>query len=123
MTPVSRSVERTQSTRSGAFPRFSAVPPPTGLTACPSAAACARNSATSWASPGTRRAEAETPSMERVRPSDFRLPTSDSLEGMDAKFLCHRLHAQGAHLSAHIALGKDFLRIEHTSRIEALLET
>src|SRR5215217_1817082 len=115
MIPARRSVDRTQSRRSGGFPRFNAVPPPTGLTARPSAAASARNAAVSWSSPGTTLSEATTPSMETV-------PTSDSLKGMDAKLLRHRLHAQGADLATHVALGEDLLRVEHPGRIEAVLE-
>src|SRR5215203_1833921 len=42
---------------------------------------------------------------------------------MDAKFLSHRLHAQGADLSTHIALGENFLWIEHPGGIEAVLES
>src|SRR5215212_989356 len=122
MMPARRSVERTESTRSGRFPRFNAVPPPTGATACPRAAASARASAVSCASPGTRTAEAETPSMETVPTSDLRLPTSDSLEGMDAELLSHRLHAQSADLSTHVALREELFRVERPGRIETVLQ-
>src|SRR5687767_11905659 len=127
MMPARRSVERTQSTRSGGFPRLNAVPPPTGVTARPRSAAVARASAVSFALAGTTNSEATTPSMETDRTSDFAsgndLPTSDSLQGMDAELLSHRLHAQRAHLSAHIALREDLLRVEHPGGIEAVLET
>src|SRR5918993_3519229 len=102
MIPARRSVEKTESTRSGRFPRFKAVPPPTGLTARPRSAAVARASAASCALAGTMTSEATMPSMETVRTSDSQLPTSDSLYGMDAEFLCHRLHAQRADLTAHV---------------------
>src|SRR5215207_1729955 len=108
MMPAKRSVDRTQSTRSGGFPRFNAVPPPTGVTARPRSAASARNAAVSCGPAGTTTSEATTPSMETVRNSDFAsgndLPTSDSLKGMDAELLSHRLHAQGTDFSAHVAL-------------------
>src|SRR5215213_93813 len=123
MMPARRSVDRTQSTRSGGFPRFNAVPPPTGLTACPRVVASARASAVSWPSPGTRTTEAVMPSMETNLKSAFRPPTSDSLKRMDAKLLGHRLHAQGADLSTHVPLGKDLLRVEHPGGIEAVLES
>src|SRR3954468_1186298 len=116
MIPARCSVERTQSTRCGGFPRFNAVPRPTGVTAWPRAAVAARACAASCASPGAMKSEATMPSIETVR-------TSESLKGMDAKLLGHRLHAQGTDLSAHIALGEDFLRVEHPGRIEAVLET
>src|SRR5918994_5801701 len=123
MIPARRSVERTESTRSGGLPRFKAVRPPTGVTARPRSAAVARASAASCALAGTMTSEATMPSMETVRTSDSRLPTSDSLNGMDAELLGHRLHAQGADLSAHVALREDLLRVEHSGGIEAVLET
>src|SRR5215210_2062441 len=103
MMPANRSVKRTQSTRSGGLPKFNAVPLPTGLTARPSVAASARNAAVSWALSGTTTSELKTPSIETV-------PIFDSLKGMDAKLLRHRLHAQGADLSTHVAFGEDLLR-------------
>src|SRR5215211_8211538 len=123
MMPAKRSVKRTESTRCGGFPRLNAVPPPTGVTARPRSAASARNAAASWASPGTMTSEVTKPSTETVSSSDSRLPTPDSLKRMDAELLGHRLHAQGADFSAHVALRKELLRVEHRGRIEAVLET
>src|SRR5918994_3170360 len=118
MMPARSTVDRTRSTRSGGFPRFNAVPPPTGVTARPRAAASARAAAVSWASPGTTTSGATTPSTRSTR--FFTLPVSES---MDAQFLGHCLHTQGADLSAHVALRKDLLRVEHPGGIEAVLET
>src|SRR5688500_8326032 len=111
MIPARRSVERTQSTRSGGFPSFNAVPPPTGVTARPRSAAVARASAASCALAGTMNSDATTPSIETVPTPDSRLPTPDSLQGMDAELLGHRLHAQRAHLSAHIYIMEELCRI------------
>src|SRR5215207_6366886 len=127
MIPARRSVERTRSTRSGGFPRFNAVPPPTGVTAQSSSAAVARASAASCASAGTMISEATTPSIETDRTPDFAsgndLPTPGSLQGMDAELLGHRLHPQRAHFSAHVTLREQLLRVEHPGGIEAVFET
>src|SRR5688572_2961069 len=106
MIPPRRAVERTRSTRSGGLPMVNAVPPPTGATANPRASASARTPAVACGSSGTTISEAVTPST--VTDS-----TSDSLERMDAQFLRHGLHAQGSHFAAHVALGEEFLRVEH----------
>src|SRR5215213_6545570 len=42
---------------------------------------------------------------------------------MDAELLRHRLHAQGADLSTHVAFREELLRVEHPGRIEAVFET
>src|ERR671913_1146894 len=99
MIPARRSVERATSTRSGRFPRVSAVPRPIGVTAFPRDAATASASAVSWASPGTANSDADTPSTV-IWP----FLTRSALKGMDAKLLGHRLHAQRTHLPAHVAL-------------------
>src|SRR5215204_3030257 len=118
MMPAKRSVDRTQSTRSGGFPRFNAVPPPTGVAARPRAAASASNAAISCGSPGTTTSGATTPST-----TCGRFLTRPGLQGMDAELLSHRLHAQGADFSAHVSLREGLLRVEHPNRIEAVLET
>src|SRR3954468_8293694 len=103
---------------SGGFPRFSFVPPPTGATFFPVAAASARKSAHSWPPLGTTTSDATTPSM--TSGSDWVRLAS---EGIDAQFLGHRLHTEGADLAAHVTLREDLLGIEKAGRVETLFQS
>src|SRR5579884_1636940 len=125
MIPASPAVDNAMSTRSGTLPSASALPPPTGATTSPSAAALASTSATSAALAGVTTDAGRTPSI--VGPGAAAATERDPSQCIDAVLLRHllreRLRPQGAHLAARVALRKHLLRIEHAARVEAVLQS
>src|SRR5687767_10957495 len=113
MTCDSARVESARSAARGGLPSDRLVPPPTGITACPSCEASARIAAISSADCGVTLSRTVTPSTA--------CGMRDS-ECIDAELLGHGLHAERADFPAHVPLGEDFLRVEHACRVEAVLE-